>query len=182
MPERDVRGNEVRVGERCNAKRSVGRNHQSIGSEVTVPGVNDGIEHGFEEETVTHPFGDNDIDLLDGKSHFLDFATDAPVIKGSIWKLIKSRCIGYIRDHITKTILINDLLSPVDNVRIVNSNDLFCTCFSAEHGEDPRATPDVQHNLVLEDTLIVIDEVTIGVSADSILKHRLMNPCKNTFR
>lgn len=84
MPEGDVRGNEVRVGERSNAKRSVGRNHQSVGGEVTVPGVNDGIEHGFKEEAVTHPFGDDDVDLLDGESHFFDFATDAPVIKGSI--------------------------------------------------------------------------------------------------
>ena len=43
-----------------------------------IPGVKDGLEHGLIEETVPHPFGDDDVDLLDSvrKTDFFHFAFD----------------------------------------------------------------------------------------------------------
>ena len=42
------------------------------------PGIKHGFEHGLVEETVTHPFGDDDVDLLDpfGQGDFFHLAFD----------------------------------------------------------------------------------------------------------
>lgn len=83
-----------------------------------------------------------------------------------------------IRDHITKAIFINYFSSPVDDVRVVNGNNLLGTRFGAEHGENARATSDIQHNLVLEEALVIVDEVTIGIGADGIFEHGLVDCCR----
>lgn len=73
-----MRGNEILVSKRSNAKSSVGWNHESIRCEVTVPGVDDGIKHGFKKQAISHPLGHDNVHLLYGECDFLDFAADAP--------------------------------------------------------------------------------------------------------
>lgn len=35
--------------------------------QVAIAGPEHGVEHGFVEEAVAHPFGDDDVDLRDGE-------------------------------------------------------------------------------------------------------------------
>ena len=44
-----------------------------------VTGVEDGVEHGFVEEAISHPFGNDDVDLGNiGMVHVFDAAVEAP--------------------------------------------------------------------------------------------------------
>ena len=43
------------------------REHQTVGRQPLVPGVEDGVQHGLVEEAVAHPLGDNDVHLEDGQ-------------------------------------------------------------------------------------------------------------------
>lgn len=80
-----------------------------------------------------------------------------------------------VRDHVTKSVVMDNFLGSINDVRVVNGNDLLCASLGAEHGQDTSSTSDIKDNLVLENILVLIDKVAIGVSADSILQHRLMN-------
>ena len=69
----------------------------------------------------------------------------------------------------------DNFLSPINDVRVVDSNHLLCASLSAEHGEDTSSTADVKNNLVLENMLVLVNEITIGVGADSIFQHRFVD-------
>lgn len=47
-------------------------------------------------------------------------------------------------------------------------------CFGCEHGQDPCATPNVEHDLVLEDVLIVVHGVPVGEGPHFVLQHLLV--------
>ena len=49
---------------------------ETAGSEVTVTGVEDGVQHGLVEKEVAHPLGDDDINLGEGKLDLLHLALD----------------------------------------------------------------------------------------------------------
>ena len=44
--------------------------------EIVVSSVEDAVEHAFVEEEVAHPFGDDDVDLLDWEGDFFDLSLD----------------------------------------------------------------------------------------------------------
>lgn len=86
-----------------------------------------------------------------------------------------------VRDHIAQAVLIDNLLGAVNDVRVVDGNYFFGASFGTEHGENPRTTSDIQDNFVLEDTFVVVDKVTVGVSADGVLEHRLVDCCRTSL-
>ena len=77
VPERDVRRNEIWVSIGSNAQGGVRWNHQTIRSKVAVTSVDDRIKHGLEQQRIAHPFGNNDVDLINGKGDLFNLATDA---------------------------------------------------------------------------------------------------------
>lgn len=79
VPEGDVRSNEVRIRERSNSQRGMRRNHQTIGGEVTIPSIDDRIKHGLKEQSVAHPLGNDDVDLLNRQCDFFNLAPNAAV-------------------------------------------------------------------------------------------------------
>lgn len=46
-------------------------------------------------------------------------------------------------------------------------------CFGSKHGEDPCATPDIQHHFVLEHVLIMVHGVPVREGPHLILQHFL---------
>ena len=46
------------------------REDEAIFCEVFVACEEDSVEHGFVEEEVAHPFGDDDVELVEWKRHF----------------------------------------------------------------------------------------------------------------
>ena len=56
-----------------------------------------------------------------------------------------------------------------------HADDVSRACPGSEHREDPGATTDIEHRLVLEEVWIVDDCGTIGTRADRVLQHLLMN-------
>lgn len=73
---------EFGVSDWCDLQGSVGGDHEASGDEVAVSGVDDGVEHGFEEEGVAHPFGYDDVDFRDGEFDFFDLAAEASGCSG----------------------------------------------------------------------------------------------------
>ena len=52
--------------------------------------------------------------------------------------------------------------SILDNTAHIDSNNFSCPRLGCKHGEDPGATTNVQHHLVLEEVLVVPDGVAVG--------------------
>ena len=50
--------------------------HEAVRLEPLVPCVEDSVEHAFVEQEVTHPLGDNDVDLVHRQVDLLDLAFD----------------------------------------------------------------------------------------------------------
>ena len=44
--------------------------------EILVPRKKHGVEHGFVKQEVSHPFGDDDVELLHGEFGFFEFSLD----------------------------------------------------------------------------------------------------------
>ena len=57
---------------------SLAGRHDAVITQETVPSVQDGIQHGLVQQGVAHPFGDDDVDLLEafGERDVLDFPAD----------------------------------------------------------------------------------------------------------
>ncbi len=77
LPEGDVVGDVVRVGQGGNVEGRVGRYHEPVGDEVAVACPEDGVEHRFVEKTVPHPFRYDDVYFGDGESDVFDLAAQA---------------------------------------------------------------------------------------------------------
>lgn len=73
--------------------------------EVSVAGVQDGVEHGLVEQEVTHPLGDDDVDLGEGQLDLLHLSLDQG-------------------DLVGQTVLGDNLLGLEDDGRHVNTNDV----------------------------------------------------------
>ena len=77
LPEGDVVGYVIGVGQGGDVEGRVRRDHETVGREVVVACPEDRVEHGFVEEAVAHPFGYDDVYFGDGKSNFFDLASQA---------------------------------------------------------------------------------------------------------
>ena len=57
-------------------KSRVIREDESSGLEVLVAGEKNSVKHGLVEQEIAHPFGNDDIKLLDRQRNVLEFALD----------------------------------------------------------------------------------------------------------
>ena len=80
-----------------------------------------------------------------------------------------------LRDNVSEAIVVHNFLGPVDDVRVIDRDDLLRSSLGAEHGQDTSSTADIQDNLVLEDVLVLVDEIAIGIGTDSVLQHGLVD-------
>lgn len=71
---------DVRGGNWRNANGCMRRDHETARYEVTVASPENRIKHSLKEETVAHPFGDYDVDMLHGKDDFFNLTTQASII------------------------------------------------------------------------------------------------------
>jgi hypothetical protein len=85
----------------------------------------------------------------------------------------------------------DDLLSLVENVGHVNTDDLLGSGPGSEHGEDTRAASDlyrqsavnergpspahIENDLVLEQVRVLLDRITVREGTDGILEHFLVD-------
>lgn len=74
---------------------------KTAGGEVLVTGDKDGVQHGLVQQEVSHPLGDDDVDMLDGENNLLHLALDQG-------------------DNVVQLVVLDDLSGVVDNVRHVN--------------------------------------------------------------
>ena len=58
------------------------------GVEISIPCVEDAVEHCFVEEAVAHPFGDYNVDFFDGEGYFFYFSAEKPVEVVSKWGVL----------------------------------------------------------------------------------------------
>ena len=65
--------------------------------------------------------------------------------------------------------------SLVNDLRVVDSNDTGSTSLGAEKRKNTSTTTNVQHSLPGKEVLIGVNEISVGVCANSILKHSLVN-------
>lgn len=81
----------------------------------------------------------------------------------------------YIRDHVAQVVVVNDFSGPVDDIRVVDRNDLLRSSLGTEHGQNSSSTTHIQDDLVLEEVLVLVDEVTVGIGTDGVLQHGLVD-------
>lgn len=86
---------------------------ETVLDKVLVPGVQNGVQHGFVEQEVAHPLRDDDIDVVKRKDDLLHLALE------------KGNLIG-------QTVGGNDLLSLANDGRHVDTNDVLCAGLSGE--------------------------------------------------
>lgn len=81
----------------------------------------------------------------------------------------------YVRDHVAQVIVVNDFSGPVNDIRIVDRDDLLRSSLGTEHGQNTSSTTHIQDDLVLEEVLVLVDEVAVGIGADGVLQHGLVD-------
>jgi len=105
--------------------------HEAVGGQPLVSGVENGVQHGLVEEAVAHPLGDDDVDLFHGQFDVLHFAADHG-------------------DFVRKVIGVDNLLSRFNDSGHVDAVHVGSAGFGSEHGEDAGTTADVEDDLSLE--------------------------------
>ena len=156
LPEGDVVGYMVWVCQWGNVEGAVTWDKKTIRLEVSVPGIEDRVKHGFVEKSVSHPLAHNDVDFVNRERDFLNLTPDQG-------------------DLIGETVSVDIGTGFIDNVRVVYSNNTGCTGFGAEQGQDSRTAADIKDSLSGEEMLVAVDEVAVRVGTDSVLQHSLVN-------
>jgi hypothetical protein len=142
---------------------------QTTGVEVGVTGVEHSVQHGLVQKEVTHPLGDNDINLRERKVNFLHLALE------------KSNLIG-------QSIDVDDLTGLLDDRGHIDTNDVLCASTGSKpvgkkqltrdleitgllsdiHAQNTSSTADIEDNLVLEDVAVLVDGVAVRACAHII--------------
>lgn len=86
---------------------------QTILDQVLVPGVQDGVQHGFVEQEVAHPLRNDDVNFVKRKNNLLHLALE----QGNL---------------VRQTVHGDDLLGLADDGRHVNTNNVLCAGLSGE--------------------------------------------------
>lgn len=89
------------------------REDQAVLDEVLVAGIQDRVQHGFVEQEVAHPLGDDDVHLVEGQLDLLHLALQQ-------------------RDLVRHAVGGDNLTCLLDDGRHVNANDVLC---AGLHGE-----------------------------------------------
>lgn len=75
LPEGDVVGDVVGVGQGRDVEGRLGRDHEAVGDEVAVACPEDRVEHRFVEKAVAHPFRYDDVHFGNGEGDVFDLAS-----------------------------------------------------------------------------------------------------------
>ena len=118
------------------------REHESSFHQPLVPGIEDGIQHGLVEQTITHPLGDDDVNLGHRQLDLLHLSTDD--------------C-----NDITQVVVLHNLLGVVNDGAHVDTNHLGSSSLGSEHGENASTTANIQDCLPLEQMLVVPHRVPV---------------------
>lgn len=128
----------------------VGENETlAVLAEVAVTGPKDGVKHGLVEEEVSHPLGDDDVDLGERQLDLLHLALQ----KG---------------DLVRQTVHLNDLPGLDNDGGHVDADNVLCASLGGEHAEDGSAAADIEDDLVLEEVGVVVDGIAVALGADLI--------------
>lgn len=143
---------------------------QTTGVEVGVTGVENGIQHRLVQKEVTHPLGDDDINLGERKVNFLHLALE------------KSDLIG-------QSVNVDNLTGLLDDGGHIDTNDVLCAGTGSKpvgqktvnkrskitgllsgciHAQNTSSTADIEDDLVLEDVAVLVDGVAVGACAHII--------------
>lgn len=128
---------------------------ETAGGKVLVTGNEDSVQHGLVQQEVTHPLGDDNVNVLNGQDNLLHLSLDQ----------------GH---NVVELVVLDNLTGVVDNVGHVNTNDHLGSGLGSEHGEDSGAASDIEDDLVLEQVAVLVDRSTVGQSTDFILQHFLL--------
>lgn len=176
VPESDLLVLVVSILNTGNEDGGLVREDQTTWNKVLVTGPEDGVQHGLVEKEVSHPLGDDDINLWEWEDNVLHLSLE----KG---------------DLVGKTIDLNDLLGLDNDGGHVNTDNVLCASLCGEpgelsvpvpyflkfvpgcalHGENTSSAADIENNLVLEQVLVLDNGVHVGASADLILQHLLVD-------
>ena len=151
LPDLELRVNVLLIGDAADEHVALIGEELDIGGAKLVASIEDGVEHGFIQQEVAHPLGDDDINLL---------------VEGDLLHLTADD-----GDDILEAIVLNDLGGLLGNGGAVDANNLTGAGLGGEHGKDAGAAANVENNLILEKVAVGKDSVAVGAGALSILKH-----------
>ena len=83
MPKGNMLRHVVGICEGGDVQRHMRRDHQTMWCKVAIACPEHRVEHRFVQKTIAHPFGDDDVHLVNWETHFFDFAVQASEIRFS---------------------------------------------------------------------------------------------------
>lgn len=72
---------------------------------------------------------------------------------------------------ISETVSIDNLLSLIQNVGHINSNNLFGSGSGSEHGQNTGSTTDIEDDLILEKVGVLLNSVSVGEGSHAVFEH-----------
>lgn len=166
---------------------------ETVVNEVTVTGVEDGVQHGLVEKEVAHPLGDNDIDLGEGELDLLHLALDQGDLVGEAVDLDDLAGLEDDGGHVNTNNVLSASLGgkPVRKKSMVSRlfwHAAFAHSASARaagphaagdrgnvHGKDTGTAADIENDLVLEHVTVPDDSVHVRPGANLVLQHLLVD-------
>lgn len=118
-------------------------------AKVTVTSVQDSVQHALVEKEVSHPLGNDDIDLGERQLNLLHLALQ----KG---------------DLVGQAVHLDDLLGLVDDGGHVDTDNVLRASLGGEHAEDGGTAANVEDDLVLEDVGVVVDSIAVALGANLV--------------
>ena len=157
-------------------------------SEEAVPRYQDRIQHGFVQEGVTHPLGNNHIhfghpirkrDVFDfspnhpgRNSSPLSVAIHSPTERGDCAVCCEKGRWDGLRDDVVMTVIFDYLFRSFHDIARVDGVDPFRSRTSREHGKYSGSTADVENDCVVEHGGCPQDEGRVCRGAYFVSEHR----------
>lgn len=111
-------------------------------AKVLVTGPEHGVQHALVQEEVSHPLGNDDVDLWERQLNFLHLALEQGNLVG--------HAVG-----------LDDLAGLVDDGGHVHTDNVLGAGLDSEHAEDGGSAANIEHDLVLEKVTVVVDGVAV---------------------
>lgn len=156
---------------------SLVREQHSIRSQPSIAGDEHSVEHRLVEQAVSHPLGNDDIDLLNASWQLvnvlylrLNHLDDVVQVVVGDYFAGGERHVGEF--HLKeKEIFKNRSKNPKKTHR----ENLLRSSLGGEHGKNSSSRANIHHNFVFEQVRVMIDRVPVGGGSHLVLEHLLVD-------